>query len=53
MILFLMSSHELPFGLIREEETIDLLLLDDSLLLLRYVLVVRHVTQLIHTCHSS
>ena len=39
---FLMSSHELPFGLIFEEATIVLLLLVYRLLLLRYVLVVSH-----------
>ena len=39
---FLMSSHELPFGLIFEEAAIVLLLLVYRLLLLGYVLVVSH-----------
>ena len=37
-----MSSYKLPFGLIFKETTIIRLFLINRLLLLRYVLVVRH-----------
>lgn len=44
MILFLMSSYELSFGLIFEEAVIIRLLLVNRLLLLGYVFVVGHMS---------